>query len=81
MACPFLGLCAPGVAATQDGTEQPLIFECGPVFGPDATPESLATVFGDANVVSTDVHVGEGHYEPGMVVFGDTEGPMNTKTA
>lgn len=50
-----------------------LVFGCGPVFGPETTPESLATTFGEANVVSADVHVGEGEYEPGAIIFGDTE--------
>ena len=54
-------------------SQQPLVFGCGPVFGPETTLESLAAAFGEANVVSADVHVGEGFYEPGTVIFGDTE--------
>ena len=69
----ILGICATGIAAAQDGPARPLAFECGSVFGPGTTPESLAAVFGDANVVSAEVHVGEGHYEPGVVIFGDAE--------
>lgn len=61
-----------GLSALPD-SEQPLAFECGPVFGPETTRESLAAAFGEANVVSADVHVGEGYYEPGAIIFGDTE--------
>lgn len=73
LALSVLGICATSVAAAQDTGRQPFIFECGSVFGPGTTQESLAAVFGDANVVSADVHVGEGHYEPGVVIFGDAE--------
>lgn len=69
----ILGICATGIAAAQEGSEGPLVFECGLVFGPGTTQESLAAVFGDANVVSAEVHVGEGHYKPGVVIFGDVE--------
>ena len=54
-------------------SQQPLVFGCGQVFGPETTLESLAAAFGEANVVSADVHVGEGLYEPGAIIFGDTE--------
>ena len=53
--------------------QQPLVSGCGPVFGPHTTLESLAAAFGEANVVGADVHVGEGFYEPGAIIFGDTE--------
>ena len=70
----LVGLCATTGGAAQDGTEQPLIFECASVFGPETTEESLAAVFGEANVVSLDsIPVGEGLFEAGVVIFSDTE--------
>lgn len=48
------------------------VFECGPVFGPETTPESLVAVFGEANVVTKRLHAGEGFYEDGTVIFADT---------
>lgn len=69
-----LGMWATGMGAAQDTAEQPLVFECGPVFGPGTTSENLAAAFGDANVVSVDsIGVGEDLYEPGVVIFGDTD--------
>ena len=57
----------------EGDSQQRLVFGCGPVFGPETTLESLAAAFGEANVVAADVHVGEGFYEPGAIIFGDTD--------
>ena len=55
------------------GAQDASVFECGTVFSPDTTPASLAAVFGEANVVSAELHIGEGRFETGTVIFNDTE--------
>ena len=47
-------------------------FECGSVFNSQMTVASLSAVFGEANVVMTEVHAGEGDYVTGTVIFEDT---------
>jgi len=62
------------VSGTPSGYQQDgRVFECGAVFGPETTPASLVAEFGDENVVTKQVHAGEGGYETGTVIFPDTE--------
>ena len=61
------------LTGTPSGYQQDRrVFECGPVFGPETTPESLVAVFGEANVVTKHLHAGEGFYEDGTVIFPGT---------
>ena len=68
----LLALLAAGVTPSTQATNA-RVFECVSVFGPDATPTSLAAVFGKANVTTTDVHYAEGSYETATVIFADTD--------
>ena len=62
------------VSATPSGYQRERrVFECGTVFGTETTPASLATVFGEENVVTKRIDVGEGFYETGTVIFPDTQ--------
>ncbi len=54
--------------AAQSG-EARRIISCEGPFAPTTTPEVLAGAFGAANVTTENVHVGEGHYEEGTVLF------------
>ena len=65
----FLAVCAMPSGYHQDGR----VFECGAVFGPETTPASLVAEFGEENVVTKQIHAGEGGYETGTVIFPDTE--------
>lgn len=62
------------VSAMSSGYQQDRrVFECGTVFGPETTPASLIAVFGEENVVTKQVHAGEGSYETGTVIFPETD--------
>jgi hypothetical protein len=45
------------------------IISCEGPFAPTTTPDVLAAAFGAANVTTENVHVGEGLYEEGTVLF------------
>ena len=55
-------------AGAQSG-EARRIISCEGPFAPTTTPEVLAAAFGAANVTTENVHVGEGQYEEGTVLF------------
>jgi len=55
-------------AGAQSG-EARRIISCEGPFAPTTTPEVLMAAFGAANVTTEDVHVGEGHFEEGTVLF------------
>ena len=59
---------AGGGAAAQ--SKQDLrILSCDGPFAPTMTPETLAAAFGEANVSTEDIGVGEGFFEKGTVLF------------
>ena len=74
---PLIVLCGPVLLALTAGhsaeAQDARVFECGTVFTSDTTPASLAAVFGEANVVAADIHIGEGRFETGTVIFNGTE--------
>lgn len=55
-------------AAAQSG-EARRIISCEGPFAPTTTPEVVAAAFGAANVTTENVHLGEGQFEEGTVLF------------
>ena len=45
------------------------VISCEGPFAPTTTPEVVAAAFGAANVTIDNIHVGEGHFEEGTVLF------------
>lgn len=58
-----------GERAVAQSGEARRIISCEGPFAPTTTPEVLAAAFGAANVTTENVHVGEGQYEDGTVLF------------
>ena len=58
--------------AHQTDAQDARVFECGSVFNSQMTVPSLSAVFGETNVVTTEVHAGEGEYVTATVISEDT---------
>jgi hypothetical protein len=65
------GLVLPLEAALAQAPPGPdnLVLTCTGPFAADTTPAKIAAVFGRSNVVSENLHVGEGETEPGTVIY------------
>jgi hypothetical protein len=65
--CLGLWFCAiDGAAYAQQNRR---IISCDGPFAPETTPAKLAATFGAANVTTENIHVGEGDFEEGTVLF------------
>ena len=62
----FVFLTADGAAQSGEARK---IISCEGPFAPTTTPEVLAAAFGAANVTTESIHVGEGEFEEGTVLF------------
>jgi hypothetical protein len=56
-----------GLGAQTRGDHR--VLSCDGPLSPGMTPKSLAAAFGAANVTTADVHLGEGFFEKGTVLF------------
>jgi len=57
-------------ANLQSPTSTSRVLTCGAPFGPTASAASLTKVFGESNVLTDDIEIGEGETEEGTVLFG-----------
>ena len=64
-----LVLCSTVAGVAGQSQRSARVLSCDGPFAPTMTAESLAAVFGQANVTTEDVHVGEGFFEKGTVLF------------
>jgi len=62
----FVFLATDGAAQSGDARK---IISCEGPFAPTTTPDVLAAAFGAANVTTEKIHVGEGEFEEGTVLF------------
>jgi hypothetical protein len=58
-----------GGGAAAQSKQDLRILSCDGPFAPTMTPETLAAAFGEANVTTEDIGVGEGFFEKGTVLF------------
>ena len=58
-----------GAGAVAQSKQDLRILSCDGPFAPTMTPATLAAVFGEANVTTEDIGVGEGFFEKGTVLF------------